>query len=136
MIIDMTERNRQPRPKTPFGERLATARVRAGLTQAELGKKMSMSQRGVANWEIRPNSSPNAEQLAKLAKILDITIEELVCGNADNIKHKPGPKGKLLKLFHEASNLPKSKQKDVVEVLDMFIGAKKRQVATESAISR
>jgi len=94
-----------------------------------------MSQRGIANWEIRPNSSPNAEQLPELAQLLHISVEELVCGDAEKIKHKPGPKGRLLKLFHEASKLPKDKQKNIAYVLEMYVESKKGK-STKKATSK
>jgi len=129
MLVDMTERNRQPKPRTAFGERLATARIRAGLTQTELGEKIGMSQRGIANWEIRTNSSPNPAQLAKLSQVLDVSVEELVCGDAENIRQKPGPQGKLLKLFHEVADLPRRQRDDVTEVLAMYVVAKRKKLA-------
>jgi transcriptional regulator with XRE-family HTH domain len=130
----MIERNRHPKPRTPFGERLTAARIRAGLTQAELGEKIGMSQRGIANWEIRTNSSPNPEQLAKLSTVLDITVEELVCGNAENIRQKSGPRGKLLKLFHEAADLPRRQRDDVAEVLAMYVRAKRKKIADRQEV--
>lgn len=132
IVVDM-KRNRHPKPRPPFGERLTSARIRAGLTQAELGEKLGMSQRGVASWERGENSSPNPEQLALLARLLDVSIEELVNGDANKIRRKPGPKGKLLKLFHDVSDLPRTQQKDVVDVLEMYVGAKKKQLAGKEA---
>jgi len=130
MIIDMTQRNRKPKPRTPFGERLASARIRAGLTQEELGNKLDMSQRGISNWEHRKTSSPRPEQLAMLAKILDVTVEELVCGEAEEIRKKPGPKGKLRRLFDEVEVLPRRQRQDVVELLDMLVKGKQRKIAS------
>jgi transcriptional regulator with XRE-family HTH domain len=45
-----------------------------------------MSQRGIANWEIRPNSSPTPEQMVLLSDVLDVSIEELVRGDAEEIR--------------------------------------------------
>ena len=135
MLVDMTERNRHPKPRTAFGDRLTAARIRAGLTQAELGTKIGMSQRGIANWEIRTNSSPNPAQLAKLAQFLDVTVEELVCGDAENIRQKPGPRGKLLKLFHDVADLPRRQREDVVEVLAMYVGAKRKKLVDREAVA-
>ena len=132
MIADMTQRNRKPKARTPFGERMYAARVRAGLTQAELGERLGMSQRGVANWEIRPNSSPSAEQLASLAEILDVSVEELVLGSAEQIRKKPGPKGKLNKVFQEISTLPRNQQNEIVEVVQMMVTTKKRKQANRT----
>ncbi len=129
MIADMTQRNRKPKARTPFGERMYAARVRAGLTQAELGERLDMSQRGIANWEIRPNSSPSAEQLAALAEILDVSVEELVLGSAEHIRKKPGPKGKLNKVFQEVSTLPRTQQNDIVDILQVLVSSKKRKLS-------
>jgi len=108
MLMLMKQRKRQPRERTAFGSRLYAARLRAGLTQAELGERVGMSQRGIANWEIREHSSPNAEQLAKLADVLDVSVEDLVRGSAEKIRNKPGPKGKLVRVFDEVSELPRT----------------------------
>lgn len=127
MIADMTQRIRKPKTRTPFGERLYAARTRAGLTQAELGAQLGMSQRGVANWEIRPNSSPSAEQLAQLAAILDVSVEDLVVGSAEQIRKKPGPKSKLDRVLLEAADLPRNQQNEIAEVVQMMVTTKKRK---------
>ena len=130
MLIFMKKRTRQPRERTPFGSRLYAARLRAGLTQAELGERVGMSQRGIANWEIREHSFPNAEQLAKLADVLDVSVEELVRGSAEQIRSKPGPKGKLVRVFDQVSELPRNQQKDIVEILEMLVKSKRKQLAS------
>ena len=127
MLGLMKKRNRQIRERTPFGSRLYAARLRSGLTQAELGERIGMSQRGVANWETRHGSFPNAEQLAKLADMLDVSVEELVRGSADQIRNKPGPKGKLVQVFDKVSELPRSQQKDIVELLEMLVRSRRKQ---------
>ena len=129
MLLFMKQRKRQPRERTTFGSRLYAARLRAGLTQAELGERIGMSQRGVANWEIREHSCPNAEQLAMLADILDISVEELVRGSAEKIRTKPGPKGKLVRVFDQVADLPRTQQKDIVEIVEMLVKTKRKQLA-------
>ena len=133
MIADMTQRTRKPKARTPFGERLYAARTRAGFTQAELGEQLGMSQRGIANWEIRINSSPSAEQLAVLAKILDVPVEDLVLGSAEQIRKKPGPKGKLDRALQEAAELPRNQQNEIAEVVQMLVTSKKRKQSERKA---
>lgn len=130
-----SKRTRKPSPRPPFGERLYAARLRAGLTQAELGERVGMSQRGIANWEIRPNSSPTTEQLAQLSDVLDISVEELVRGDAEEIRKRPGPKGKLVRVFEEVSLLPRSQQKDMIEVIEMLTRSKKRKAEAQASRS-
>lgn len=132
MLVLMTERKRQPRERTEFGSRLYAARLRAGLTQSELGERVGMSQRGIANWEIREHSFPNAEQLAKLSDVLDISVEELVRGSAEKIRNKPGPKGKLVRVFDSVSDLPRTQQKDIIEIVEMLVKTKRKQLSSQA----
>jgi hypothetical protein len=64
-----------------------------------------------------------------LSKVLEVSVEELLCGDADKIRQKSGPRGKLLRIFHEVSELPRHHQKDVIEVLDMYVRAKQKKIA-------
>lgn len=56
---------------------LRAARVRAGLTQRELGRRMGLFQASVAGWEAghRPVKETTIEQVAKA---LDLTTETLL----------------------------------------------------------
>ena len=126
----MTTRAHKPRPRPAFGERLAAARVRAGLTQAEVGARIGLSQRAIASWERQENASPNPEQLVRLAEMLEVGVDELLCGSAEQIRKKPGPKGKLYRLFDEVSGLPRSHQTDIIEIVEMLVKGKRKQMAT------
>ena len=129
MIYSMKTRKRRIRPKPPFGERLAAARIRVGITQAELGQRMGLSQRGIAAWEGHESASPNPEQIVRLSHLLEVSVDELLCGDADQIRKKPGPKGKLHRIFNEVSELPRTHQKDIVELLEMLVKGKRKQLA-------
>lgn len=56
---------------------LAAARKRAGLTQAQLAKKIGRSAGTVAGWETNRNSARMAN-LVKVAKVLKTTVAELL----------------------------------------------------------
>jgi transcriptional regulator with XRE-family HTH domain len=60
---------RARRGNAPFAVRLQACRLAAGLTQAELARRIGVSGRTVANWE-NENYRPNPEALRCLAEVL------------------------------------------------------------------
>lgn len=52
-------------------------REKAGMTQAQLAKKMNMDQSAVSLWE-NGKTSPLKKYRKKLAKVLGITLDELL----------------------------------------------------------
>lgn len=51
-------------------------RLKAGMTQAQLAKKMNVDQTAVSRWETGDNK-PLRKTHKKLAKVLGCTVEEL-----------------------------------------------------------
>jgi hypothetical protein len=58
--------------------------------------------------------------LPKLAHDLSVSLDELM-GTDERQQRKPGPASKLQKQFDRISQLPKTKQRFVLEMLDMVI---------------
>lgn len=59
-------------------ERLRAARLRAGLTQAEVARAVGVAGgERVSRWELGA-SAPSMSMLARLAKVLDLDLEELL----------------------------------------------------------
>lgn len=54
-------------------------RKAAGLTQQELAKKMNVNQSAVSQWEAG-KTSPLKKSWKKLAKVLGVTVDELLEG--------------------------------------------------------
>ena len=133
MIGLMRSIKRTRRAKPPFGERLAAARIRVGLTQTEVGNRFGLTQRAIAAWEGHQNSSPNPEQVVQLADLYEVTVQELLCGDPEQIRKKPGPKGKLHRLFNEIAELPRRQQKDLIEVLEIMVRSKRKRAAEAEA---
>lgn len=65
-----------------FAANLREARKKLRLTQAELGKKVGVSQRSIANYEAG-NAVPYRPTLERLATVLNVSIEDLMGENAD-----------------------------------------------------
>ena len=62
-----------------LGERISQLRKDCGLSQLELSRQMEVSRQAVSKWESGA-SSPDAQNLIRLAEILDTDIEYLTTG--------------------------------------------------------
>lgn len=61
--------------KTSLSQRITQARLKAGITQAELARRMNISRASVSIWESGGNVSQ--ENILRLAKLLRVTPEWL-----------------------------------------------------------
>lgn len=66
-----------------FAENVKSLRKKLKLTQAELAEKVSITQSAVSMYEAE-TAAPNPVALVKLAKALNVTVEELVCWEGDS----------------------------------------------------
>ncbi len=69
-----------------IGENIARLRKEKGLTQAELGEKLRITNQAVSKWE-SGMTMPDIMLLPEIAKIFDVAIEELY-SNDINISKK------------------------------------------------
>ena len=100
------------RPRTPLGERIASARQQAGLTQEQLAQKLGVTQRVVTYWEREPVAL-KPEQLASLAAALRVTADFLL-GRQESKARGPGPTGKARQVFERVSQLPRATQQRIL----------------------
>lgn len=68
---------RNDRAVKDFGLRLYKLRIKAGLTQEELADKVGVYFTTISKWE-RDRRMPLATTCLKIAKALNITVEELL----------------------------------------------------------
>ena len=68
-----------------LGETLKTLRTQAGMTQTELGEKLSISAQAISKWE-RDESQPDIETLKKLAEIYGVSVAEIIDPDETNRK--------------------------------------------------
>ncbi len=59
-----------------MGKRIAEARQKCGMTQAELAAKMHVTDKAVSKWE-RGLSRPDIDSIPRLAECLSMSTEEL-----------------------------------------------------------
>ena len=56
---------------------IATARIAAGLTQAQLAASVGCAQKDISRWE-NGSRNPKTDSLQKIAKVLGCTMEDLL----------------------------------------------------------
>jgi transcriptional regulator with XRE-family HTH domain len=116
----MLKAGRPPKGDRPeFGQRMAEARERAGLTQTELAKKLGVTQQVVAAWERRVIAL-RPEQIKSIVQAINTTADYLI-GITENWKGSKGPSGKVRHVFEQISKLPRRQQQKVVEFVEAFV---------------
>lgn len=91
-----------------MAQQLANRRKEAKLSQEALAEKLGVSRQAVSKWE-RGESSPDTDNIIALAKLYDITIDELLYGNLSEEKtavpdNEPAKqKGSKEDIFSESS---------------------------------
>lgn len=101
-----------------LGKRIAELRKEQGLTQAQLGEILGLSQQQVAHLEVGRRRVP-VSLLPSLARALAVSIEELIGEGPKPAKRGPTPK--LQQQLERISQLPKSQQRFVVQMLDTVL---------------
>ena len=73
-----------------LGGRIAFARARAGLSTAQLARRLGVKTRTLANWE-REATVPRTNRLVMLAQFLNVTPAWLLEGEADYAPQAASP---------------------------------------------
>lgn len=117
-----TETSMSPEEKAFFqklGERIAALRNARGLTQVQLADALGYSQQQVLSFEKGRRRVP-VSALPELAKVLGVPVEELL-GAGDSRPAKRGPTPKLQRQLEQLSQLPRSQQRFVSQMLDTVL---------------
>jgi transcriptional regulator with XRE-family HTH domain len=72
-----------------FADRLREARAAAGLTQEQLGFALGVTKSSVSAWE-NGRETPSFRLLATLRNELKCSLDDLICGDAQNVREEPG----------------------------------------------
>lgn len=103
-----------------LGQRMATLRKEQGITQVQLAETLGIAQQTLAHYEVGRLRVAVA-MLPPLARALSTSIEELMGEDAGAGKGKRGPAPKLQQQLEQISQLPKAKQRFVMEMLETVI---------------
>ncbi|HEN3577965.1 TPA: helix-turn-helix transcriptional regulator [Yersinia enterocolitica] len=113
-----------------LGNRITVLRKDAGLTQVQLAQMLNVSQQAVQSWEAGRRRI-QISILPAVAKILSVSLEGLLGEESEHTPRKRGPASRLEQQIQVISQLPKSKQKFVSEMLDTVI-LQAQQAGTDS----
>lgn len=107
-----------------FGTRLAALRQAKGLTQAELGDAVGVSNRVIAYYEADGAQPPGA-MLVDLARALGVSTDELL--GVKPVREQVSPKTRrLLKRLRRIEELPAADQRAVLRLLDALLETRRR----------
>lgn len=67
-----------------LGEKIFELRKKCGLSQEQLGEKISVTRQTISNWELG-ETSPNPEQLKLISTTLNISVDELLDNDINNV---------------------------------------------------
>jgi transcriptional regulator with XRE-family HTH domain len=116
-----------------FGRRLAAVRKERGMTQAQLGDLVGVSNRVIAYYETESDQPPGA-LLVDLCKTLKVSADELL-----GIKTPREPKNpktaRLMNRLKRVAELPPAQQRAVLQHLDGLIAAQKTAKQSRSKAS-
>lgn len=106
-----------------LGQRLAEARRASGLTQTQLAEQLGIAQQTLAHYEMGRLRVAVA-LMPPLARILGVTVEELMGEQAPPAKRGPAPK--LQQQIERIQKLPRTQQKFVMQMLDTVLAQQSR----------
>ncbi len=107
-----------------LGARIAALRQEAGLSQQAVADTLEIAQQTYANYEVA-RARPPVSLLPELAQLFGISVDELL-GIKSGISGKRGPAPKLQQHIERISQLPKPKQKFVIEMLETVLAQASR----------
>lgn len=103
-----------------LGARIAQLRKERGLTQTQLAEILGLTQQMVASYEVGRRRVP-VSLLPAIADALTISVEELIGRSPARAAARRGPAPKLQQQFERIGQLPKAKQRFVMEMLETVL---------------
>jgi len=102
-----------------LGERIASLRKANNITQVQLAEALGVSQQTIQAYEVGRRRIP-VSALPVVARTLTVSLEALF-GEGDRSSRKRGPASRLQQQLEQISQLPKAKQRFVIDMLDTVI---------------
>lgn len=102
-----------------LGERIARLRKEEGITQVQFAELLGTSQQAITAYEVGRRRVP-VSALPEIAKLLGVSVEELI--GEETKPGKRGPVPKLQQQMERITHLPKTQQRFVMQVLESVLG--------------
>ena len=101
-----------------IGARIAQVRKAQNITQAQLAELLGVSQQTITAYEVGRRRMP-VSALPTLARHLGVAVEELMGEQPTAARRGPAPK--LQQQIERIQQLPRAKQRFVIEMLDTVL---------------
>lgn len=121
------------KPAPTFGGRLAALRKVRGWTQPQLAGELGITLAALTHYE-RKAANPSAEFVAKVAHLFNVSTDELLgvtsvsakkskpsAQDEERLVKKSGPPSQIEERLLAVRDLPREKQKVVLQLLDSFL---------------
>jgi len=105
-----------------LGTRIANFRKENHITQVKMAKELGVSQQQIASFEAGRVKIPVA-LLPKLSRVLATPVEEILGIEG---RSRRGPISKLQSQLEQIAQMPRTKQKFIIEMLDALIQQQKK----------
>jgi transcriptional regulator with XRE-family HTH domain len=102
-----------------LGERVAQLRKARNITQVQLAEALGVSQQTIQSYEVGRRRIP-VSTLRVLAKTLGVSLEELTA-EGEHAPRKRGPVSQIQQYLERISQLPRAKQRAVMNVIDAML---------------
>jgi len=103
-----------------LGTRIAELRRVQNITQVQLAEALGVSQQTVKAYEVGRRRMP-VSSVPTLARLFGVSVEELLGEPLSAATRKRGPTPKLQQQIERITQLPKPKQRFVMEMLDTVL---------------
>lgn len=108
-----------------LGKRIAQLRRDQNMTQQQLADALGIAQQTLAHYEVARLRVP-ASMLPTLGEIFKVPVDELIGKPAATRSGKRGPASQLQRSIERISELPKPKQRFVMEMLETVLAQASR----------
>jgi len=107
-----------------FAQKLKELRKKRGLSQQELAKRAGFNKMLISKYETE-RSMPNMENLGKLARALDVTVDYMVFDNVPRNGRVEFKDLELLEIFKAAEVLAEEDRKTIKTIVDAILVKRK-----------
>jgi len=111
--------SKPPKEYLKIGKRLEHVRKQCGLSQAELGEKVGLSQRAISEYECGWNRL-SLPTLLKITNILGVSLEEFNCNDREEVRNQKAfpTNRRVLRHLKTIEQLPRRDQEMIFRLID------------------
>jgi transcriptional regulator with XRE-family HTH domain len=103
-----------------FADNLKRLRTEKGISQEDMAKKIKVHANHLSRYE-RGLSAPSIEVVEKMARMLDVSIDELVFGAVSERMEKNISDRELISMFQKIQSLEQQQQNTVKDFISAYL---------------